>query len=76
MSNLNEFKKELKALLLKYDASIDVGYSDCSDLYGVNDRHLLITVPPTINGKSTGQGIPRKLCDGWELYEDEIEVIL
>ena len=74
VSTLNEFKKELKALLDKYNASIEVGCSDCSDLHGVYDKHLLVTVPPIMEGKSASQGIPKVLCDGWELYEDEIEL--
>lgn len=45
MTNTNqEFLAKLKALLKEYDASIDWTCSDCSDLHGVYDDHLEITI--------------------------------
>lgn len=37
------FKKELKELLKKYDATIDWMCDPCSDLYGVYDSKLVVT---------------------------------
>ena len=39
-----EFLAKLKDLLQEYNASIDWTCSDCSDLHGVYDDHLEITI--------------------------------
>lgn len=45
MTNISqEFLGKLKALLQEYDASIDWTCSECSDLHGVYDDHLEITI--------------------------------
>lgn len=36
-----EFRKELRALLEKYNASIDFSCSDCSDTYGIYDAKMV-----------------------------------
>jgi hypothetical protein len=36
------FKKELKDLLNRYNASIEFGCSDCSDLHGVYDAKMVV----------------------------------
>ena len=36
-----EFRKELKVLLEKYNASIDFSCSDCSDTYGIYDAKMV-----------------------------------
>lgn len=42
------FKKELKELLEKYNAAIGFECADCSDLQGVYDERIVVTV---IDGK-------------------------
>ena len=37
-----EFKKELKALLEKYNAGIWLGYDSCSDTYGMYDVRMTV----------------------------------
>lgn len=43
MSKLSEFKKELKELLNKYDASIKLGFADCSDTHGMYDERIEVS---------------------------------
>lgn len=49
IGNKEEFKKELKALLEKHNATIDWVCHECSDLMGIYDSHLEID----INGHDT-----------------------
>lgn len=53
---LNEFKKELKELLEKYNARIDWNCADCSDLHGVTGESMGVYFMDT--GKS------KQLCEG------------
>lgn len=39
----DNFKKELKELLEKYNASIDVCYDSCSDMHGVYDEGIEVS---------------------------------
>ena len=41
---MNEFLKELKALLSKHNATIGFDVDDCSDLHGVYGEHIFVTV--------------------------------
>ena len=41
-ADLTEFKKELKALLEKYEMSLGVTASDCSDWYGINEERFSV----------------------------------
>ena len=43
MSQLTEFKRELRELLEKHGASIEVGYADCSDTHGMYDEHMAVS---------------------------------
>ena len=47
MNDIEDFKKELKILLNKYNASIEFDCDSCSDTYGIYDGHIGIE----INGK-------------------------
>ena len=38
------FKKELKELLEKYNATIGFECADCSDLHGVYEERIVVTV--------------------------------
>lgn len=40
MSDIKEFKQELKELLEKYKVSLDFECSPCSDLHGVYDARI------------------------------------
>lgn len=40
MTDKQEFIKSLRDLLQKYNVGISVGFGECSDLYGVYDKHL------------------------------------
>lgn len=44
MNNVKEFKIELKALLNKYNASIEFDCSSDSDTYGIYDGHIGIEI--------------------------------
>lgn len=55
MSRIVEFKKELRELLSKYDASLRVLYDDCSDMHGVYGEHMAVE----LDGRS------HFLCDHW-----------
>ena len=37
---VKEFKKELKELLKKYNATISLGYDPCSDTFGMYDVRM------------------------------------
>lgn len=43
MSKLSEFKRELKELLNKYDASIQLGFANCSDTHGMYDERIEVS---------------------------------
>ena len=44
MDNKKEFLAKLKNLLAEYNASIDFECDDCSDLYGIYDPHICISI--------------------------------
>lgn len=53
------FKKELKELLEKYNATIGFECADCSDLHGVYEERIVMTV-------SDGQEKKKRYCvDGY-----------
>ena len=56
-SKIDEFKKELKALLKKYNANIYFWCDESSDLLGINDEQMKVT----IDGKHY------LLADGYEI---------
>lgn len=43
-NKLEQFKQELAALLIKYNASIDVDWGDGSDMYGVYREGITVTI--------------------------------
>lgn len=66
MSKLNDFKKELSTLCTKYDASISVGFADCSDTHGMYDECINIEVVEVLKeGKTRRLRSYGKLTDGW-----------
>lgn len=64
------FKKELRELLEKYHASIDVGYADCSDTHGMYDEHMMISFGDP-SGKRQDFGI--RVCDNWYIDANELK---
>ena len=62
MDNIIEFKKELKILLKKYNASIDFSVSDCSDTYGLHDENIGANI----------DGVAVKLIDGWSIEQSDL----
>ncbi len=42
--NVEKFLEELHALLDKYDATIHVGYGEYSDMHGVYDQHISVSI--------------------------------
>lgn len=59
--NVKNFKKELKELLKKYNATIGFDCDDCSDLYGIYDEHVYIQA----NGER------ERVVDGWWIDETD-----
>jgi hypothetical protein len=62
MSELRDFKKELRALLEKYEAAIYVDYSDCSDMHGVYDQNMTV---------SFRRGKAKQLTYGWGITKGD-----
>ena len=63
MSKINDFKKDLRDLLTKYDASIDFDCDDCSDTYGITGDHLGVCFD--------GQNVI-KLNSGWSIDASDL----
>lgn len=59
---MNDFLKELKVLMEKYDASIGFTCSPCSDCYGLNDEGIVVEV-----------GEKRKEFGYWWLLPEDID---
>jgi hypothetical protein len=68
-SAVKDFKAELKALLIKYDAEIDFGHSDCSDTYGICDAHMVAFIgkDSRFHGRN---GV--RLSDGWGVEASDL----
>ena len=72
MDKKNEFLKELKNLLEKYDVSIAFNVGDTCDLHGFYDERV------TINHQSAKDSLIEEewLCvDGWSFGSSDIEII-
>jgi hypothetical protein len=61
---MNDFLIELKALLEKYNASIDVDYHDCSDTHGMQGEAMRVSV-----GKES-----KEICWGWGIEANDIKL--
>ena len=57
MADLEEFKKELRSLLAKHNATIGFDCSECSDTYGINDANISVSLG----------GMNIRLADGWNV---------
>lgn len=54
---LKLFKQELKELLERYEACINVDYADCSDMHGVYGEAMIVEI----------KGKTYKICDDWRI---------
>lgn len=61
------FKKELKALLEKYNAYIHFSVSDTSDTYSLYDEELLVTFNTQDNKR-----ISHQLAEGWTVTKSDL----
>lgn len=59
--NIDNFKKELKKLLIKYNADICFSCSECSDTHGLCEEQMIVN----IDNKSF------KLSDGWAIEQSD-----
>ena len=64
-NKVNEFKKELKELLRKYEMSINVGYDDGSDTYGMSGEHMTC---------EDNKGNEYLICEDWYMEASDIKV--
>jgi len=62
MSNADDFKKELKVLLKKYNATISFNVNEYSDTYGLHDERIEVD----IDRKTT------LLADGWGVDQSDL----
>ncbi len=67
---LLNFKSELKALLEKYNASIDYDFSECADTHGMGDSGLAIYLD---NQKAEYFPYEQRL-GAWELRRKTLEI--
>ncbi len=66
MSKAEDFKKELQALLKKYDASIGFNVGECSDTHGLYNERLEVAFQELTKGarfKTVTE--TALLADGW-----------
>lgn len=64
MIDYDEFKKELQALLRKYEVMLKADCHPASDLYGVNGEKMIAI---------TSSGTEIKLADGWWIDANNLE---
>lgn len=64
VSKAADFKRELRALLEKYGASIGAGYGDCSDTHGMYDEHMKVDFDDRTSVR---------VCDGWDIEASDLK---
>lgn len=68
MSKANEFKKELKALLKKYDATIGFNVGESSDTHGLYNERLEVQFSELREGANFKTVVETKeLVKGWDV---------
>jgi len=60
-----DFKVELRELLQKYNASIDVDFAACSDLHGVQGEGMILSVH--------GEPEHEIIIDGWGIIASDLK---
>ena len=66
---MEDFLRELKELLTKYNATIEVGYADCSDTHGMCDEHMEIY----FTEKGSFRTTETFRINGWEIDSSDIK---
>jgi len=65
MENKEEFLKELKALLQKYNVTISAGVGEGSDTHGISEEH--VEIYSNFNYKTVFK------VEGWSLTHEDID---
>lgn len=63
---IQAFKQELKALLEKHAACINVGYGDATDTHGIHDEHLVLEIAGCK---------PVRLAETWYLHHSDLKEV-
>ncbi|RLA38899.1 MAG: hypothetical protein DRR06_20005 [Gammaproteobacteria bacterium] len=71
MSKMNNLLTELKTLLGRYNATIEVGYDDCSDTHGMSGEHMNIYITKDDSFKTEES----HTINGWGIDEHDIDVV-
>lgn len=66
----NEFLKELKDLLMKYNVGISFDVSDCSDTHGLSGEKMVVYHKDPSSFKTENWLV----VDGWFINEGDISV--
>lgn len=66
MSNINNFKMELKELLKKYNASISFSVGECSDTHGLYDEKMVLTINENSREEESEH------INGWDVSSHEL----
>jgi hypothetical protein len=66
---IKTFRAELRALLEKYNASINFSVGSCSDTHGLYDEHMIIshTIPGTF------KDIDMVVVSGWGICASDLK---
>ena len=70
MDKIISFKKELKLLLAKYNASIGFSVSEFSDTYGLYEEKIVVDFTPQDQPRSYNP--PITLANGWEVMASDL----
>lgn len=70
MSALDDFRRDLRALLKEHGATINAECGESSDLYGVYDRHISVTLPE--QGRPWGR--EHRLYDAWSVGAPDLGI--
>ena len=62
MENIDNFKKELKELLIKYNASIGFNCGENSDTHGLYDEKMVIDIEKK----------EIEICQGWCFGQEDL----
>jgi len=73
MSKIDEFKAELKAVLVKYNATISACVGEGSDTHGIYDEHMIIYLSDNKGNSIEGEEcrIDDWYVDGYNVEEEE-----
>jgi hypothetical protein len=66
--NIHDFKKELKALLIKYNATISANVGEGSDTHGIYDETVAFYMTDTETRKTIGEFE----VEGWGVDQSDL----